>query len=167
MGRCGVNADVIGVSYVKGKPERMFLGQYRHSFDDKGRLTIPARFREPLEKGAYVIQGFDKNLMVFTAETFEKISQQLNRMNMTDPTVRQLKRLFFANADFIEKDKAGRVLIPQFLREVAGVQTETIIVGSGDYFEIWAPEQWENQESLLKDTDANPQRFMAFNLSAD
>jgi MraZ protein len=145
----------------------MFLGRYRHTFDDKGRLTIPARYRELLENGAYVSQGLDRNLMVFTKATFERLSFQLNRMNMTDPTVRQLKRIFFANSDYVEVDKSGRILIPQFLREVSGLNGEAVIVGSGDYFEIWSPEIWEGQEELLKDTEANTQRFVAFNLSAD
>lgn len=145
----------------------MFLGQYRHTFDDKGRLTIPARFRELLERGAYVSQGLDRNLMVFTKDTFERLSLQLNRMNMTDPAVRQLKRIFFANSDYVEVDKTGRILIPQFLRDVSGLNGEVVIVGSGEYFEIWPPETWSGQEDLLKDTDANAQRFVALNLSAD
>ncbi len=145
----------------------MFLGQYRHTFDDKGRLTIPARFRELLENGAYVSQGLDRNLMVFTKDTFERLSLQLNRMNMTDPSVRQLKRIFFANSDYVEVDKTGRILIPQFLRDVSGLNGEVVIVGSGEYFEIWPPETWSGQEDLLKDTDANAQRFVALNLSAD
>jgi MraZ protein len=145
----------------------MFLGQYRHTFDDKGRLTIPARYRDLLENGAYVSQGLDRNLMVFTKATFERLSLQLNHMNMTDPVVRQLKRIFFANSDYVEVDKSGRILIPQFLRDVSGLDGEAVIVGSGDYFEIWSPGIWEGQEELLKDTEANAQRFVAFNLSAD
>ena len=145
----------------------MFLGQYRHTFDDKGRLTIPARYRDLLENGAYVSQGLDRNLMVFTKATFERLTLQLNRMNITDSAVRQLKRIFFANSDYVEVDKSGRILIPQFLRDVSGLNGEAVIVGSGDYFEIWSPEIWEGQEELLKDTEANAQRFVAFNLSAD
>lgn len=145
----------------------MFLGQYRHNFDDKGRLTIPARYRELLENGAYVSQGLDRNLIVFTKDRFEHLTLQLNRMNMTDPAVRQLKRIFFANSNYVEVDKAGRILIPQFLREVSGLNGEAVIVGSGEYFEIWSPEIWAGQEELLKDTEANAQRFVAINLSAD
>jgi MraZ protein len=145
----------------------MFLGQYRHNFDDKGRLTIPARYRELLENGAYVSQGLDRNLIVFTKDRFEHLTLQLNRMNMTDPAVRQLKRIFFANSNYVEVDKAGRILIPQFLREVSGLNGEAVIVGSGEYFEIWSPEIWAGQEELLKDTESNAQRFVAINLSAE
>lgn len=145
----------------------MFLGQYRHTFDEKYRLTIPARFRELLANGAYVVQGFDRNLMVFTPETFEKISQRLNRMNMTDPEVRQLKRLLYSSADRVEPDRAGRILIPQFLREVAILEDEAVIVGIGDYFEIWSPKMWQEQETILQDVAANAQRFATFDLSAE
>ncbi|MEI7987700.1 MAG: division/cell wall cluster transcriptional repressor MraZ [Chloroflexota bacterium] len=145
----------------------MFLGQYRHTFDEKYRLTIPARFRELLADGAYVVQGFDRNLMVFTQETFGKISQRLNRMNMTDPEVRQLKRLLYSSADRVEPDRAGRILIPQFLREVAILEDEAVIVGIGDYFEIWSPKMWQEQETILQDVAANAQRFAAFDLSAE
>lgn len=144
----------------------MFLGQYRHTIDNKGRLTIPARYRELLAEGAYVIQGFDQNLMVLTSTAFESVSRRVSQMSMTDPTARQLKRLLFSTGDKVEVDRSGRILIQQFLREVAGLNSEAIVVGVGDYFEIWAPEVWEQQTTLIKDVDANSQRFVAFDLFA-
>jgi MraZ protein len=105
--------------------------------------------------------------MVFTLEMFEKISQRLNRMNMTDPSVRQLKRLLYSSADRVDPDRAGRILVPQFLREVAMLESEAVIVGIGDYFEIWSPEMWQEQETVLKDSSANSQRFAAFDLSGE
>ena len=143
----------------------MFLGQFNHNLDTKGRLTIPARFRELLEGGAYVTQGFDANLMVLTAPTFEFISQRVNMMSITDPTARELKRLLFSTASFVEPDKNGRILLPQFLRDVAGIDGEAVVVGVGQYFEIWAPEPWNQQINVLMDTEANAQRFAALNLS--
>ncbi len=73
----------------------MFLGQYEHTVDTKGRMTIPVRFRELLEEGAYITQGFDLNLVVLTASAFERISEYVNQMSLTDPSARQLKRLIF------------------------------------------------------------------------
>ncbi|MEK6220780.1 MAG: division/cell wall cluster transcriptional repressor MraZ [Chloroflexota bacterium] len=145
----------------------MFLGQYRHNIDNKGRLTIPARFRELLAGGAYITQGFDQNLMVLTSPAFSTISERANQMNMTDPTTRELKRLLFATADYIEPDKNGRILLPQFLRELTGLNGEAVLVGVGDYFEIWTPEIWEVQIKQLKDTDANAQRFAGVDLSVN
>ncbi len=144
----------------------MFLGQYSHNLDGKGRLIIPARFRELLANGAYVTQGFDRNLMVLTPESFERIYQRVNEMSITDPAARQLKRLIFAAADRVEADRAGRIRIPQFLREIAGLNNGAIVVGVGDYFEIWAPETWQAQTTLLQDVDANSERFAALDLSA-
>lgn len=144
----------------------MFLGQYTHSIDPKGRLSIPARFRELLETGAYITQGFDQNLMVLTAEAFERLSAQVNAMSLTDPTSRQLKRLLFAAADRVDLDSSGRIRIPQFLREVAGLNGEAVIVGAGDYFEIWSSPAWQPKAAELQDTEANAQRFATLELSS-
>ncbi len=143
----------------------MFLGQYEHTIDEKGRLTIPARYRDLLQDGAFITQGFDANLMVLTADSFNQIYERINRMSMTNPTARQLKRLIFAHADRVEVDRAGRFLIPQFLRQAAQLNGTAILVGVGDYFEIWSPELWDEENSTLQDAEANGQRFAALDLS--
>lgn len=144
----------------------MFLGQYQHTVDSKGRLTIPARFRDLLVlDGAYITQGFDHNLMVLTPRSFDVVYERVNRMSMTDPNARLLKRLIFSNADQVTVDKAGRILILQFLRESASIDGDAVIVGVGDYFEIWSPEIWEGQSDQLNDSEANAQRFVALDLS--
>ncbi len=143
----------------------MFLGQYQHRIDSKGRLTIPSRFREMLASGAYVTLGFDRNLMVLTPDAFQSISERVNQMSLTDPTARQLRRLIFATADRVEVDRSGRILIPQFLRETAGLENQVVVVGSGTYFELWTPEEWSKQASEIQNTEANAQRFAAFDLS--
>jgi MraZ protein len=144
----------------------MFLGQYQHSLDNKGRLTIPVRYRELLAEGAYITQGFDRNLMVLTTSAFQGIAQRVNRMSVTDPEARSLRRLIYSHGEQVEVDKAGRILIPQFLREAAGLDGEAILVGTGDYFEIWSPAYWEEQSVRLQDAEANAQRFSAFDISA-
>lgn len=144
----------------------MFLGQYQHSLDNKGRLTIPARYRELLSEGAYITQGFDRNLMVMTASAFHAISVRVNQESVTDPAARSLRRLFFSRGERVEVDRAGRILIPQFLRDAAGLEGEAVIVGSGDYFEIWSPAIWNEQSAQLEDADANAQRFIDFNIAS-
>ncbi len=144
----------------------MFLGQYTHSFDEKGRLTIPVKYRESLLVGAYVTQGFDKNLMVWTAPSFQLIYNQVNDLSITDPNARLLKRLIFSNAVQVEIDRAGRILIPQYLREAVNLDGSAIVVGVGDYFEIWADIHWKQQNTQIQDSDSNAQRFAALNLSA-
>ncbi len=145
----------------------MFLGQYRHSIDKKGRLTVPARFREALSEGAYLLRGFERNLMVLTAADFERIYRRVNALSMTDPLARQLKRLIFATASPVEVDRAGRILIPPYLREAVGLDEEAFVVGVGDYFEIWPPDGWEEQVAILDDAEANARRFAALDLSLD
>ncbi len=145
----------------------MFMGRYTHNLDNKGRLTVPVRYRPLLAEGAYITQGFDRNLMVWTKSAFEKISQRISQQSVTDPASRLLRRYLFASSDKVEMDRAGRILIPEFLRQAAGLDGEVVIVGVGDYFEIWSPSLWAEQTRLLQDAAANAQRFAAFDLSAD
>jgi len=143
----------------------MFLGQYRHTIDAKGRLTVPARFRELLDQGAFVTQGFDRNLMVLTEASFNAISDQVNKKSVTDPTTRDLRRLLYSNADRVVPDGNGRILIPSFLRDHYHLDGEAVLVGVGDYFEIWRPEDWDQRMDILQDTDANAERFIGLDLS--
>ncbi len=143
----------------------MFLGQYQHTLDDKSRLMIPARFRESLEGGAFITQGFDRCLMVMTGVYFKQVYDSLNGMNLTDPGARLLRRLILANAYPVEVDKVGRVLVPQNLRQYAGLAGEAIIAGQGEYFEVWTPAAWDEQMKQIQDPEANSQRFSTLNLS--
>ena len=145
--------------------EHMFLGQFVHSFDDKNRLTVPAKFREPLAGGAFVIQGLDKNLMVLTVQAFETVYQRVMAMNLMDPAARALRRLILGNAAQLELDSAGRILIPQDLRELGSLENEAILVGQGDYFEVWAPANWKEQETQLQGAADNSQRFSTLDVS--
>ncbi len=144
----------------------MFLGQYQHSLDDKGRLTIPAVFRDALGEGAFVSQGFDRNLMVMTAAYFQEVYDRINALSITDPAARLLRRLVLSNAYQVEVDKAGRILLPQSLRQFLSLNGEAIAVGQGEYFEIWSPTDWKLQMQTLQDADANASRFQALDLSS-
>ena len=144
----------------------MFLGQFQHNLDEKGRLMIPARFRELLVGGAFITQGFDRCLMVMTSSYFEEVYRRINSMNLADPTARMLRRLILSNAYPLEVDKVGRVLLPANLRQIISLDGEAIVAGSGDYFEIWTPAQWNEQLTQLQDTEANNQRFSALDLSS-
>ncbi|MBN2550582.1 MAG: division/cell wall cluster transcriptional repressor MraZ [Anaerolineales bacterium] len=143
-----------------------FLGQFYHTLDEKGRLTVPARFRELLtSEGGFIMRGFDNNLMVVLTRTFEAMSHRLNQMSMTDPTVRSLKRFLFSGADRVDVDRAGRILITQYLRQVASLESDVVIVGSGHYFEIWSLENWTEQDKDLSDPQSNAQRYAVLNLT--
>ncbi len=144
----------------------MFLGQFQHNLDEKGRLMIPARFRELLDGRAYITQGFDKCLMVMTDSYFKQVSENLNSMNLADPNARLMRRMIFGTAYPVEVDKVGRVLVPQSLREFAGLDGEAIVTGQGEYFEVWTPTAWNDQMKQIQDTETNNQRFSTLNLSS-
>src|SRR5512143_317073 len=143
----------------------MFLGQFQHNLDDKGRLMIPARYRELLAAGAFITQGFDKCLMVMTESYFQQVYDRINAMNLADPTARLLRRLILSNAYPVEVDKVGRILLPQNLRQVIALESEAIVAGQGEYFEVWTPAAWNEQMAQVQDTEANNQRFSALDLS--
>lgn len=144
----------------------MFLGQFQHNLDDKGRLMIPARYRDLLAAGAFITQGFDKCLMVMTDAYFKEVYERINNMNMADASARMLRRLILSNAYPVEVDKVGRILVPQNLREFLGVSSgELTVAGQGDYFEVWTPADWKSQMDNLQDVEANQQRFATLDLS--
>src|SRR4030067_415007 len=100
----------------------MFLGQFTHSVDAKGRLTIPVRFRSALASGAFVTQGFDRNLIVYTTASFERLATRATSLTTTDPEARAVRRLLFGCATDVSLDSVGRILVPPFLRDYAGLQ---------------------------------------------
>ena len=143
----------------------MFLGQYQHNLDEKGRLMIPARYRELLAAGAFIMQGFDRCLMVMTDSHFQEVYERINAMNMADPNARLLRRLILSTAYPVEIDKIGRILVPQMLRQVNGLDGEAIVAGQGEYFEVWNPLEWNEQVNQLQDIEMNNQRFATLDLS--
>ena len=102
--------------------------------------------------------------MVMPTQTFEKILQRLQALNIADPDVRLLTRRILGSATQVEVDKIGRVLIPEFLRQKVGLAKELVLVGQGEYFEIWSPEEWAKQEAAQLDIEANNQRFKVLDL---
>ncbi|MCZ2122980.1 MAG: division/cell wall cluster transcriptional repressor MraZ [Anaerolineales bacterium] len=144
----------------------MFLGNFQHNLDDKGRLMIPARFRDLLAGGAYITQGFDKCLMVMSEAYFKQVYERIEAMNLADPTARLLRRLILSNAYPVEADKVGRILVPQNLRAFLGIENgELTVAGQGEYFEVWTPALWNEQMAELQNIEANNARFSTLDLS--
>jgi len=122
----------------------MFLGRYRHTIDDKGRLTIPARYRSDLAGGVVVTRGLDGCLWLFTMADWEKIGAgQASIISFAEQSARDFSRYWYSNAVDIIPDKQGRILIPPALREYAGIDGEVVITGAGMWVEIWNPLRWE------------------------
>jgi MraZ protein len=142
----------------------MFLNQYHHCFDDKGRLTIPAKFRDQTAEGITVVQGLERNLMVLPQPEFQKLYDKLMEMNLADPEARLLRQIILGNAMQVTPDGSGRILPSQNLRDYAGLTSEVVFVGQGDYFEIWASEPWQKKQDQINDAETNAKRFSALNL---
>ncbi len=143
----------------------MFLGQFTHHIDAKGRLTIPVKYRAALSSGAYITQGFERNLVVYTTESYNALAQRAKRLSNTDPEARAVRRLIFGRATEVAIDGSGRILIPPYLREYAQLDGETAIIGAGEYFEIWSAGAWDTELTSVADPDINTRRFSEFDLS--
>lgn len=137
----------------------MFLGKYTTTLDENNRFSTPSRFRSRLIEGAYIVQGFDKNLWVLTASAFEKIYRIISVQNITDPLARLLLRMILSTTHEVMVDADGRIAIPSELKNFANIDKTVVVIGQGDYFEIWEPTLWEKQESQFSDTGANAGRF--------
>lgn len=128
----------------------MYLGEYQHTLDSKGRVFIPAKLRESLGGEFYICKGFDGCLFAYDAEEWEKFSSKLIALSNASKKGRMLKRSFFAGASESKCDKQGRVLLPAGLRAYAGMKKNVTIIGSGNKVEIWDTERWQEQ---LADND--------------
>jgi len=124
--------------------------------DDKGRLAIPARFREALGEGVVITRGFDRCLMGFPRAIWETLAQQVSGLSLGQGEARNLRRLLFSGAADIMMDRQGRILIPQNLREYAGLGEQVIVAGLNTHFEIWTGERWR---AVLDTLDENASAF--------
>ena len=132
----------------------MFTGEYRHAVDGKGRIAVPARFRGQLADGAVVARWLDSCLAIFPMTAWGELAARVGSLPMVDPNARLLQRQLFSGALETEFDGQGRVLVPQGLREFAGLEAEALVLGSRDHAEIWAPARWTDYSRSLDDPDA-------------
>ncbi|MFZ4585441.1 MAG: division/cell wall cluster transcriptional repressor MraZ [Acidimicrobiia bacterium] len=135
----------------------MFLGEYQHSLDVKGRVILPAKFRDQLAAGAYVTKG-DQCLFVYTAEEFMSVAGDVREQAKLEPRRREAARSFFAGAAEVTPDKQGRVAIPTQLREYAALERDVTVVGVFSRIELWDSARWRAREAAgdqsLADVDA-------------
>ncbi|MBI2589976.1 division/cell wall cluster transcriptional repressor MraZ [Candidatus Berkelbacteria bacterium] len=127
----------------------MFVGEYTHTLDPKGRLAIPYRLRRELEEGAFITRGIDGCLALYTRHEWEKIADKISNLPFSDSKARRFSRFFLAGAAEVEFDKQGRVLLPGYLREFAQLKTEVVIAGVYTRIEIWSKTTWEQQKTEL------------------
>lgn len=122
----------------------MFMGEYNHTIDAKGRLIIPSKFREILGDAFVVTKGLDGCLFVYDNEEWQRFEEKLRSLPITNKEARQFVRFFLAGATEAEVDKQGRILIPNVLREFAGLAKDVALVGVGSRIEIWSRERFED-----------------------
>jgi len=125
----------------------MFIGEYRHNTDSKGRIIVPARFRDELGNRLFLTKGLDNCIFVYTPSQWDTIIEQLNKLPTTKKELRQYIHMVTSKAAECEVDSAGRILIPQNLMDGAGIVKECVILGVSNHVEIWSQKNWEAYEA--------------------
>ena len=121
----------------------MFMGEYNHTIDAKGRLIVPAKVREILGDNFIVTKGLDGCLFVYPNDEWTRFEEKLKSLPLTNKNARQFTRFFLAGAAACEVDKQGRILLPQVLREFASLEKDVVLVGVASRIEIWSRERWD------------------------
>lgn len=132
--------------------KNMFIGEYSHSIDNKGRLAIPVKFRGDLAKGAVVTRGLDNCLFLYPKEEWEKLADKLSKLPISQANTRAFARLMLAGAMDVEVDKQGRIILPEYLRKYAGVLKKVVVAGLFNRLEIWDSTSWNKYKN---DTEKN------------
>ena len=133
----------------------MFMGEYNHTVDTKGRLIIPSKFREQLGSEFIVTKGLDGCLSIYDLKSWESLQEKLKLMPFTNRSARDLQRFMVGSAVNAETDKQGRILLSTPLREYASIEKEAVLIGNIDHIEIWSKEAWNSASSI--DADATAQ----------
>lgn len=132
------------------KVEDMLMGSYQHNIDAKGRVIMPAKFREELGEVFYATKGTDECIMVLSAAGWEELSRKI--CSLPSAQAKDLRRFFFSSAAELEPDKQGRVLVPQLLREHAHLDKDVMIIGTGTRVEIWDLDRWNNYNNEISES---------------
>ena len=133
----------------------MFIGEYKHNLDDKGRLAVPQKFRAKLSEGAVITRGLDNCLFLYTKEEWEKLASQLAALPISQANTRAFARLMLAGAMDVSLDKQGRVILPDYLRKYAGVSKKVVVAGLYNRLELWDEEQWEAYKTKTEDNSSD------------
>ena len=127
--------------------DQKFLGEYEHAIDEKGRLTVPAKYRAGFESGMVLTKGIDRCLYLFSTDRWADLEEKASALPLTNPTAREFQRHFFGGAVDLTADKQGRIILHPRLREYANIDNQAVIIGLSSYCEIWDPELWAEREA--------------------
>lgn len=133
----------------------MFMGEFQHAMDDKGRLAMPVKFREELGQAFVVTRGLDRCLFVYPSPEWEILENKLKSLPMTRADARSFTRFFFSGASECELDKQGRILVPSTLREYAGLDKDCVVLGVSNRVEIWSGSNWGTYSEAAADSFAD------------
>ena len=125
----------------------MLVGTYDHRVDSKGRMVLPARFREELGSGVVATVGIDRCVVLYALPEWERLLNKLQGLPMTKGKTRDLLRVLLASATEMEFDAMGRILLPPFLRQHGDLRQEVCVIGVGDHLEIWDSQHWASQRA--------------------
>jgi len=128
----------------------MFIGEFKHNLDEKGRMAIPVKFRKELAKGAVVTRGIDDCLFVYSMEEWQKLATKLSNLPISQAKARAFARLMLAGAMDVVPDKQGRINLPEYLRQYAGLNKSVVVAGLYNRLEIWDSVTWDKYS---KDTE--------------
>lgn len=141
----GVKRDKVG---------EIFIGEYRHTIDEKNRLIIPSSFRQVLKKeegNCIITKGFDRSLFLYTFSEWQSLGSKLRNLSTSRSDVRAFLRIFFSGAHPVKPDNQGRITIPQALKDFACIKDKVVIIGAFNKIEIWSQDLWENYYKEKKD----------------
>ncbi len=144
----------------------MFLGKYICTLDKQNRLLLPSLFRDQLSGEVYITQGFDRNLMFLTNSAFQDIYEGVRALNIANPLARLLFRMILGTAFESKANEKGQIEIPEGLQKFAALGGQVLLIGQGNYFEIWSPDLWQKQEEQLADAETNASRFSELTILA-
>lgn len=122
----------------------MFIGEYQHNLDAKGRIIIPSRFRDELNTNFILTRGLDGCLTIYSLEQWEKMFVEINKLPTTKKAARQYVRMLTSTATECVLDNQGRIQIPSFLSKPVNIQKECVVIGANDHIEIWDRDTWDN-----------------------
>lgn len=125
----------------------MFLGEYQHNIDEKGRLAIPVKFRSELAKGAVVTKGLENCLFLYTKNDWQEVAEKIARLPFSQSSSRAFSRLMLAGAMDVSVDKQGRIMLPDYLRKYAVLNKKVILAGLYNRIEIWDEPAWEKYKA--------------------
>ena len=150
----------IPLSSYEQKQERMFLGEYERGLDSKGRITLPAVFRDALgDDGAIITRGMDRCLFLFPRGFFETWREKIKALPLADPHSRNLRRHIFSGAADITPDGQGRINLPSWLRTYANLNGSVIVAGNDTYIEIWDARRWSEMRAAFEDSAADAEAW--------